>query len=96
MEKYGKIIEKGETIDLFTVLLILFILVASIVGYTFYLKEKHIEYSQVKSGLCPKCEHRSIELIDIRGSGCSPKIVTYRCYHCGYENSFTESSSCRL
>jgi len=31
-----------------------------------------------------------MELIDIRGSGCSPKIVTYRCFNCGYENSYTQ------
>jgi len=96
MEKYGKIEEKGEAIDFFTIFLIIFILVASILGYTYYLKEKNVEYTQMNNGICPKCKNKSIELVDIRGSGCSPKIVTYRCYHCGYENSFTESANCSL
>ena len=96
MEKYGKIEEKGEPIDLFTIFLIIFILIASIIGYTYYLKEKDIEYSQINDGVCPKCKNRTIELVDVKGSGCSPKLITYRCYNCGYENSFTESSSCSL
>lgn len=98
MEKYGKIEEavKGGTIDLFSIFLIIFIFVAGIVGYYFYLKEKNIELSKANEGICPKCNQQTIDLVDVRGSGCSPKIITYRCYNCGYENSFTEQSGCSI
>jgi len=96
VEIYGKIERKGYTIDFFAVFLIIFIFIASVVGYYYYLKEKNVEFSQVNEGICPKCHNRTIDLVDIRGSGCSPKIVTYRCYSCGYENSFTEEASCSL
>ena len=88
--------KKGFTIDIFTILLILFILISSIVGYTYYLKEKNQELSKIEQGFCPKCKHNTIELVDIRGSGCSPKIMTYVCSSCGYENSFTKPSNCSL
>ena len=76
--------------------MIIFILVATIIGYYFYLREKNQEYEKAQEGYCPKCKQKSMELVDIRGSGCSPKIVTYRCYNCGYENSFTQASNCSI
>ncbi len=61
------------------------------------MKEKNQDFDKINEGFCPKCKHKTIELIDIRGSGCSPKILTYKCHNCGYENSFTKpSSGCSL
>jgi predicted RNA-binding Zn-ribbon protein involved in translation (DUF1610 family) len=80
-------------IDFYTVFLVIFILVATVVGYGFYLREKNQELSKIEDGFCPKCKHKSIELIDVRGTGCSPKIITFRCNNCGYENSFTKPNS---
>jgi len=73
--------------------LIIFIFASSIIAYAFYLKEKNQEFRKIEDGFCPKCKHKTIELIDIRGTGCSPKIVTFKCSSCGYENSFTKPES---
>jgi predicted nucleic-acid-binding Zn-ribbon protein len=59
-------------------------------GYGLYLKEKDRDYRAVEEGFCPKCGLKSVELVDIRGSGCSPKILTFRCSNCGYEDVFTQ------
>jgi RNase P subunit RPR2 len=77
---------------------LLFILIGTIVGYGYFLKEKNSEYAKIEQGFCPKCKFKSIELIDIRGAGCGPKIVTFRCNHCGYENSYTQKGggSCSI
>jgi len=82
--------------DIYTIILLIFILIASILGYAYYLKDKNSELDKIEQGFCPKCKHKTIELVDVRGTGCSPKVVTYFCNSCGYENSFTKSSSCSL
>jgi len=87
---------KGFTIDLYTVILLLFIFVGILVAYNYYLKERHQDFSKIEQGFCPKCKQNTIELIDIRGTGCSPKIVTFKCTSCGYEDSFTKPSGCSL
>ena len=63
------------------------------VGYGFYLKEKDRDYAKIEQGFCPKCKQKTIELVDIRGSGCSPKTLTFKCINCGYEDSFTQKNS---
>ncbi len=66
-------------------------------AYGFYLKEQSQKYKKIEKGFCPKCKHKSIELVDIRGSGCMPKLLTFRCGSCGYEESFTQKeNSCSL
>ena len=89
---YNKL-KKGFTIDFFTVFLLVFIVLSSAIGYTYYLREKNQELDKIEEGFCPKCKQKNIELIDVRGTGCSPKILTYRCNNCGYENSFTQPNS---
>jgi len=74
-------------------ILLLFIIVGVIVSYGLYLKERQIDYSKIEQGFCPKCKHKTIELIDIRGGGCSPKTLTFKCTTCGYEDSFTKPNS---
>lgn len=66
------------------------------IGYGFFLKEKNKEFNKVNEGFCPKCKNQTVDIVDIRGSGCSPKIITFRCQSCGYENSFTQPSNCSL
>jgi len=78
------------------VILLLFILIGTIVGYAYYLKDKNSELAKIEQGFCPKCKHKTIELVDVRGSGCSPKIMTFYCDSCGYENSFTKPSNCSI
>jgi predicted nucleic-acid-binding Zn-ribbon protein len=69
------------------------VLVGVVLGYGFYLREKDVNYMKVEQGICPKCKTESVELVDMRGSGCSPKILTFRCSRCGYEDIFTQKNS---
>ena len=64
--------------------------------YAYYLREKNSEYRIIKEGICPRCHHRSMVLSDQRGGGCGPRLVTYSCTECGYENSFSVDGSCGL
>jgi len=87
---------KGYAIDIFTIILLVFIMIAAILGYSYYLQDKNKELEKIEQGFCPKCKQKTIELVDIRGSGCSPKVMTFECSSCGYENSFTRPSNCSL
>jgi len=60
----------------------------SVIGYAYYLKEKHEHLRAIESGICPKCGQKSIELTDQRGTGCGSKMVSFSCTACGYANSF--------
>jgi DNA-directed RNA polymerase subunit M/transcription elongation factor TFIIS len=71
--------------------LIAFLLIVGlgiVVGYAYYLKEKHEQLRAIESGICPKCGQKSIELTDQRGAGCGSKMVSFRCTVCEYENTF--------
>ena len=70
--------------------------VGSVAGYIYYLKEKREELDTIGKGICPYCGEKSIELYDIRGGGCGPRIVSYRCSRCDYDNSFSIEGDCNL
>jgi RNase P subunit RPR2 len=76
----------------------LIILVGSVLGYVYYLKEKKEQLDAIKRGFCPSCHQKSINITDQRSAGCcGPKIVTFECTNCGYENSFSiEGGSCGI
>jgi ssDNA-binding Zn-finger/Zn-ribbon topoisomerase 1 len=67
-----------------------------VVGYVYYLKEKNEALRMIQSGICPQCKKKSIVLSDQRGGGCGPKLVTFTCTECGYENSFSMEGGCSL
>jgi len=72
----------------------LIILLGSVFVYIYYLKEKKEQLDSIRRGFCPKCQYKSIELIDQRSSGCSgPKMLTFECLECGYVNSFAVDNS---
>ena len=71
-------------------------MIATFIGYSYYLKDKDKDLILINEGICPKCKNNSIELIDVRGGGCSPKNYTYKCTICDYENSFTKPSNCSI
>jgi len=68
----------------------------SVLAYVFYLKEKRADLRRIERGFCPRCHQRSIVLSDQRGGGCGPKLVTYTCPECGYQNSFSIEGGCGL
>jgi RNase P subunit RPR2 len=69
----------------------------SVVGYAYYLKEKKEQLDSIKRGFCPQCHQKSIEISDERGGGCGPKLISFECKECGYQNSFSvENGSCGL
>lgn len=72
------------------------VLVGSISVYIYYLKEKNEHLCAIESGICPKCKQASIVLNDRRGGGCGPKLVSFYCTECGYENSFSVDNGCGL
>ncbi len=75
----------------------LIILIGSVLGYIYYLKEKKDHLDAIKRGFCPRCHQKSIEISDQRSAGCGPKIVSFKCSNCGYENSFSvENGGCGL
>ncbi|WP_456429606.1 hypothetical protein [Nitratifractor sp.] len=66
-------------------------------GYVYYLRDKNEQLKIIEKGECPRCRSKSIVLSDQRGGGCGPKLLTYRCLECGYQNSFSvEGGSCGL
>ena len=83
-------------IDTFLILFLLIVGIGSVVSYVYYLKEKNEHLRAIQSGICPKCKERAIFLKDKRGSGCGPKIVTFYCQNCGYENSFSIDEGCGI
>jgi RNase P subunit RPR2 len=71
------------------------ILVGSVLGYVYYLKEKKEHLDAIKRGYCPRCHQKSIEITDQRSAGCGPRLVTFECRNCGYINSFSiDGGSC--
>ena len=75
---------------LYLILFLLIILIGSVMGYIYYLKEKNQQLDTIKRGFCPSCKQDTIELTDRRSGGCSgPQIVTYECSACGYTNTFS-------
>jgi len=62
----------------------------------YYLKEKNEHLKSIQSGICPSCKQKSIVISDQRGGGCGPKLVTFYCTNCGYENSFSINGGCTL
>lgn len=86
------------TID--TIYLLLFMLIIGIgsaVAYTYYLKEKKEQLDTIKRGFCPICHTNTIEVSDERSTGCGPKIISFTCTSCGYENSFSiDSHNCEF
>lgn len=89
---------KGFTIDtLYLLLFMLIILIGSVLGYIYYLKEKKEQLDTIKRGFCPLCHQKSIIITDERSAGCGPKIVSFKCTGCDYENAFSiENGSCGI
>ena len=69
---------------------------ASVFGYGYYLKEKKEQLDAIKRGFCPSCHQNTIEVSDERRAGCGPKIISFTCLSCGYENAFSVESGCGL
>jgi RNase P subunit RPR2 len=67
-----------------------------VVGYIYYQREKNEELREIQRGICPRCKQKSIVLSDERSAGCGPKLVSFTCTHCGYENSFSMNGGCSL
>lgn len=82
--------------DIYLILFLVIIFVGSVVVYIYYLKDKTAQLNAIKSGICPKCKKESITLSDQRGGGCGPKLVSFYCIECGYENSFSIESGCGI
>jgi len=83
--------------DIYIIIFMLLIFIGSIVSYVYYLKDKNTQLNSIASGICPSCNDSSIEMVDQRGTGCGPKLVTFRCSNCGYENSFSiNAGSCGI
>jgi len=79
--------------------LLLFLLIvgfAAVVGYAYYLREKNDQLKAIYSGICPICGKKSVIVSDRRGGGCGPKLISYRCTECGYQNSFSIEGGCSL
>lgn len=72
------------------------ILAGIVIAYGYYLKEKKEHLDAIHRGFCPKCHQNSIDVSDQRDGGCGPKIVSYTCLNCGYENSFSVDGNCSL
>ncbi len=74
------------------------VLIGSVLSYVYYLKDKKEQLDSIKRGFCPFCHQKEIEIVDQRSSGCcGPKLITFRCTHCGYENTFSvENGSCGM
>ena len=70
--------------------------IGSVAVYVYYLREKNEHLRQIQEGFCPQCGKKSMVLSDQRGGGCGPKLVTFTCTECGYENSFSMNGSCGL
>ena len=82
---------------LYVILFMLIILIGSVMGYIYYLKEKKAQLDAIKRGFCPSCKQNTIEITDQRSSGCcGPKIITFECNSCGYTNTFSIDQGCRI
>jgi len=90
------LIIKEPPIDIYLLLFLIIVLVGSVAVYIYYLKEKNEQLEAIQTGKCPKCKKESIVLNDQRGGGCGPKLVSFYCTECGYENSFSIESGCGL
>ena len=77
-------------------LFLLIVGIGSVAVYIYYLREKNEHLRQIRQGICPQCGEKSIVLSDQRGGGCGPKLVSFTCMACGYENSFSMNGSCGL
>lgn len=82
--------------DIYLLLFLIIIFAGSIIVYFYYLKEKNDHLRAIQSGICPKCKKESIVLSDQRGGGCGPKLVSFYCTECGYENSFSVDGGCGI
>ncbi|SHO81660.1 hypothetical protein MNB_SV-15-1206 [hydrothermal vent metagenome] len=82
--------------DIYILLFMIIIFLGSIISYIYYLKDKANQFGIVSRGVCPFCKNKSIELIDTRGGGCTPKLLTFKCTQCNYENSFNIPSNCGI
>ncbi|WP_456393096.1 hypothetical protein [Nitratifractor sp.] len=87
---------KEAFIDLYLLLFLLIVGIGSVAGYIYYLREKGEAWKSIQSGTCPRCRRKTILLTDRRGGGCGPKLVTYTCTECGYQNSFSIHGSCGI
>lgn len=68
---------------------LVFISMAIIISYIYFMKEKKKNLAIVEQGICPKCHKESMELVDQRSTGCSgPKMLTYSCQSCKYTTVF--------
>lgn len=83
-------------IDIYLLLFLLIVAVGAVSVYVYYLREKSAHLKTIQTGICPKCKKESIVLNDRRGGGCGPKIVSFYCVECGYENSFSIDAGCGL
>jgi len=82
---------------LYLLLFMLIILIGSVLGYIYYLKEKKEHLDSIKRGFCPQCHQKSIIMSDQRSAGCGPKIVSFKCTNCDYENAFSiDGGSCGI
>ena len=88
--------QKGFRIDPYLLAFLIIVLVGCVVGYAYYLREKNGDLREIEQGKCPACHKEGIEEVDRRGGGCSPRVVTFKCPHCKYENSFTIPGNCSL
>lgn len=89
-------LKKEEKIDTFLLLFLVIVGAGSVFSYVYYLKEKGEELKIIRDGICPKCNQKTIFLSDKRGGGCGPKVVTFVCTNCKYENSFSIEEGCSI
>lgn len=83
--------------DIYLILFLAIIFFGSIISYIYYLNDKTSQLNLIKKSICPACKESTIEMSDQRGAGCGPKLVTFECSSCGYENSFSiNKGSCGI
>ena len=67
----------------------LIVIIGLIVSYIYFMREKRDKLLAVTNGICPKCHKPTVEIVDLRGGGCSgTKMVTYECRECKYTDTF--------
>ncbi len=83
---------------LYLIFFMLIVLIGSVLGYIYYLKEKKEQLDSIGRGFCPRCKQNTIVLIDKRSHGCcGPQTVSFECEACGYTNSFVvQNDSCGI
>jgi len=82
--------------DIFLLLFLLIVGIGIVVTYIYYFRERDTHLKAINTGICPKCKKKSIYISDTRGGGCGPKLVTFKCRECGYEDNFTIEGSCGI